>query len=65
LFHSRKRLKQQHFSVEKIQAQPVSPPELFSWEEKFGPDWNNESIPLDKFIGNYDDWIQTSRKAFG
>ena len=44
-------MKQQQFSVEKIQAQPVSPPELFSWEEKFGPDWNEELVPLEKFIG--------------
>ena len=50
-YFCRKRLKQRQFAIEKIQAQPVSPPELFSWEEKFGPDWSNESIPLDKFIG--------------
>ncbi len=50
---SRKRIKQQQFLVDKIQSQPsIAPPELFNWEEKFGPEWSSESIPLEIFPGN-------------
>ena len=39
--------------MDKIQSQPsIAPPELFNWEEKFGPEWSSESIPLEIFPGN-------------